>query len=104
MFKTIVDKELTVAAMELNVATADSSLFHAVSPPLFPFLWPWPSGDDFASASEEDEEMVETDRQVDPDRDDHSDADTSGTATESTVNGQSRKAVVSDLGPALSNR
>ena len=48
--------------------------------------------------------MVETDRQVDPDRDDHSDVDTSGTATESTVNGQSHKAMVSDLGPALSNR
>ena len=47
--------------------------------------------------------MVETDRQADPDRDDHSDVDASGTAIESTVNGQSQKAMVSDLGPAVLN-
>ena len=38
MFKTIVDKELTVAVTELNVSTADSSLFHAVSLLFFPLF------------------------------------------------------------------
>ena len=69
-------------------------------------FWPWPSGEDFVSADEEDEVVVETDKMVDSDSDDHSDVDAEDTAAENTVNGQSScKATVSEnnLGPGLSN-